>query len=116
MVILACSMPNCDFKTVDSSDVIVIAHLTNLNLAHQLVANNDTNATACNNASWNVHASTWEWKCASDALGDALLKVNTVITTQPVDDVMMAMKSVVIIPVSLGVNRAELSVMHQNAD
>ncbi|KAK7086263.1 hypothetical protein SK128_019662, partial [Halocaridina rubra] len=50
------------------------------------------------------------FKCASDALGYALLKVNPVFTTQTVDEVMRAMKSLAIIPISLEVKRAEFIV------
>ena len=61
-------------------------------------------------------ASVQLFQCASEALGDALLKVNPIITTLPVDEVMKAMKSLAIIPVSLGVKRADFMAMHQNAE
>lgn len=143
MVVLQCDMPNCGFKTVDGSDAIVVALLTNHNLTHQF-----TNAGAhpkgpklerpridmgveCE--TWNAFERRWDnfcrgsgvnaasasvqlFQCASEALGDALLKADPIIATRPVDEVMRAMKSLAIIPVSLGVKRAELVAMHQKAD
>ena len=43
MVILECRLPNCDFKTIDGSDAIVVAHVMNHNLVHQLTTSDDAN-------------------------------------------------------------------------
>ena len=147
-MVLECSLPGCDFKTMDGSDAIVVALLTNHNLAHQLPPTSSTCAATCpkgpklerpridmgvENETWNMFERRWDtfyrgsgidaatasvqlFQCASDALGDALLKVHPTITTLPVDDVLNAMKSLAIIPVSLGVKRADFMVMHQNAE
>ena len=54
------------------------------------------------------------FQCATENLGDALLKTNPTITSQPVKDVLAAMKLLAIIPVSRGVKRAELVNLHQS--
>ena len=56
------------------------------------------------------------FQCAADNLGDALLKADPTVTTLPVAEVMAAMKSLAIIPVSRGVKRAELVAMQQSPD
>ena len=54
--------------------------------------------------------------CASDALGDLILKSDPSITTRSLEEVRQLMKSLAVIPVSIGVIRAELSKMSQDAD
>ena len=56
------------------------------------------------------------FQCASDGLGDALLKVDAEITTKSLDILMTTMKSLAIIPVATGVVRAELLDMKQKRD
>ena len=56
------------------------------------------------------------FQCAADGLGDALLKAEPDITSRPIAEVMVAMKSLAIIPVSRGVKRAELADMNQSPD
>ena len=56
------------------------------------------------------------FQCAADSLGDALLKAEPDITSRPIAEVMVAMKSLAIIPVSRGVKRAELADMNQSPD
>lgn len=148
MVVLECDMPDCSFRTVDGTDAIVVALLTNHNLTHQLATGNDANAAArhkgpklerprinmgVESETWNSFERRWDnfcfgsgidaasapvqlFQCAGDTLGDALLKADPIITTRPVDEVMAAMKSLAIIPVSRGVKRAELVAMHQSPD
>lgn len=148
MVVLKCSLPGCDFETIDGSDAVVVALLTNHNLAHQLPTGSGTNAATCpkgpklerpridmgvENETWNMFERRWDnfyrgsgidtttaslqlFQCASEPLGDALLKVNPKITSLSVDEVLKAMKSLAVIPVSLGVKRADFMAMHQHAE
>lgn len=56
------------------------------------------------------------FQCATEALGDAILKVDPTITDKPVADLLATMKSLAVIPVATGVLRAELLAMHQKRD
>ena len=38
MVVVECSVPHCEFKTLDASEALAIALLTNHGLAHQNTA------------------------------------------------------------------------------
>lgn len=144
MVVLGCSLPGWDFKTIDGSDAVAVALLTNHNLAHQLPTTTATGHRGpklerpridmgVENETWNMLERRWDnfyrgsridattasvqlFHCASEALGDALLKVNPEITTLPVNEVLKAMRSLAIIPVSRGVKRADFMAMHQNAE
>ena len=64
----------------------------------------------------NASASLQLFQCATDSLGDALLKTDPTVTSRPIADVMAAMKSLAIIPISRGVKRAELFAMQQSSD
>ena len=48
------------------------------------------------------------FQCASTALGDALLKVDPVVTQKPLADLMNSMRELAVIPVAIGVVRSEL--------
>ena len=63
-------------------------------------------------------ASNQLYQCCSEseALGDILLKADPDLTTKPIKDVKAAMHSIVVIPISKGVIRAELMQLTQNAD
>ena len=54
--------------------------------------------------------------CTSEALGDIILKSDPTITTKSLKDVTAVMKSFAVIPVAVGVLRAELMQMSQSAD
>ena len=56
------------------------------------------------------------FQCAADSLGDALLKADHDVTSRPIAEVMAAMKSLAVVPVSRGVKRAELTYMQQSPD
>ena len=60
--------------------------------------------------------STQLFQCASEALGDNLLKTDPNITSRPVNDVMAAMRSLAVIPVAKGVIRADLMQLSQGND
>ena len=56
------------------------------------------------------------FQCACPSLGDILLKSHPDIVSQPTNDVMKAMKALAVVPVALGVARAELLAMCQLRD
>ena len=61
-------------------------------------------------------ASTQLFQCASEALGDTILKVVPDVTSLPVDKVLQTMHNYAVIPVATGVIRAELMALVQGAD
>ncbi len=61
-------------------------------------------------------APTQLFQCASEALGDILLKADPNITSRPVEEVMAAMRSLAVIPVAKGVIRADLTQLAQGND
>ena len=56
------------------------------------------------------------FQCADDDLADCLLKVDPKITSRNIDTVLEKMKSLAVIPIALGVLRAELLGMEQKRD
>ena len=56
------------------------------------------------------------FQCADGVVGDALLKVDSDITTRPPDELLEMMKTLAVIPVATGVLRAELLNMKQKRD
>ena len=56
------------------------------------------------------------FQCASESLGDLILKADPDIQTKPVNDVMRVMQTFAVIPVAIGVRRAELMTMRQAPD
>ena len=56
------------------------------------------------------------FQCASDALGDLVLKAHPHIQTETIDIVKKTMRDLAVIPVAIGVRRAELMEMRQSPD
>ena len=56
------------------------------------------------------------FQCSDGDLGDALLKVDANITTQPLNVFLATMKALAVIPMATGVLRAELLDMKQKRD
>ena len=56
------------------------------------------------------------FQCADDALSDSLLKVDPNITDQPLSIIMDMMKTLAVVPVAIGVIRADLLEMKQKRD
>ena len=56
------------------------------------------------------------FQCAEESLGDAMLMVDSDITAKSTNDVLELMKSLTVIPVAIGVLRAELLGMKQKRD
>ena len=53
------------------------------------------------------------FQCASQALGDTMLKSDAQIASKPLPDLLQAMKCLAVIPISTGVLRSELMQMRQ---
>ena len=56
------------------------------------------------------------FQCASDALGDLVLKAHPNIQTESIDIVKKTMRDLAVIPVAIGVRRAELMELRQSPD
>ena len=82
---------------------------------------------------WNVFVRRWEvfrtgsginetsapsqlFQCAGTELGDSLLKANPNIASQPLEQLLAAMRSLAVIPVATCVLRTELLQLHQDRD
>lgn len=82
---------------------------------------------------WNIFVRRWEvfrsesdidgpsipsqlFQFAGPTLGDSLLKANPHVTSQPLEDLLLAMRSLAVIPVATCVLRTELLQMHQERD
>lgn len=56
------------------------------------------------------------FQCAGPTLGDSLLKANPHVTSQPLEDLLLAMRSPAVIPVATYVLCTKLLQMHQEWD
>lgn len=142
MVIVACPAPGCSFKTADLPPE-VIAPLLQIHAQEHLrptvtaskgpKLNRPGIDVGVNEETWNAFVRRWEtfrsgsdisdsasptqlFQCASDSLGDLLLKSDPSITTRSTQEVLTAMRSIAVIPVARGVTRAELTQMSQSSD
>ncbi|KAK3710029.1 hypothetical protein QZH41_012419, partial [Actinostola sp. cb2023] len=146
MVIVTCSVPDCEFQSEDVSEVLAIALLTNHGLAHQNSAPQPKNTAlrgpklerpkvdiGISVEEWNIFKRRWEvfragsgiddssapsqlFQCAGNELGDNLLKANPNATTEPLHQLMAAIRSLAVIPVATSVLRTELLRLHQERD
>ena len=142
MVIVSCPVPGCTYKTEDLPPEIIVQLLNLHALQHsntQITASKGPKLTrptidmGVEEETWNAFLRRWEtfklgsgisedaapiqlFQCASEALGDLLLKADPKITTRKTSDVIKAMKQLAVIPVARGVTRAELLQMRQSSD
>ena len=141
MVVIACTIPTCDFKTDDVSEALAIALLANHGLAHQYTLPNTTGPKlewpkvniGVSTEEWNVFTRRWEvfrtgsgiddesapsqlFQCAENELGDSLLKANPHAESTTLPDLLDAMRSLAVIPVATGVLRTELLQLRQERD
>ena len=142
MVIVHCPVPGCSFETADLSDTVVASLLN----CHASVHNRPQNTASrgpklnrptidmgVNQETWMAFVRRWDtfrigsqisdetaptqlFQCASEALGDLLLKSDPRILMKTVTAVMAAMQSLAVIPVARGVIRAELVRLAQSND
>ena len=148
MVIVSCSVPGCAFKTVDVSEALAIALLSNHGLAHQQPPQRNAEAAPAprgpkllrpqadigmSTEDWNIFVRRWEvfrvgngideqsappqlFQCAGATLGDSLLRLDPNATSRALPELLMAMRSLAVIPVAIVVLRSELLQIKQERD
>ena len=142
MVIVSCPAPGCTYKTEDLPIEAIVPLLNIHALEHsrpQIHAskgpklNRPMVDVGIDEETWNSFVRRWEtfklgsginddaaptqlFQCASEALGDLLLKSDPRLTLKSTETVLIIMKSLAVIPVARGVNRAELFQMSQSND
>ena len=142
MVVVSCPAAGCPYKTDDlpAEIVVPLLNIHALEHARPTVAasrgpklNRPTIELGIDEETWNSFLRRWEafkvgsnisdeaapaqlFQCASEALGDLLLKTDPSLHIRPVDVVISTMRSVAVIPVARGVIRAELIQMNQSPD
>ena len=142
MVAVKCPFEGCSYETDDLPPEIVAPLLNIHSLEHsqpKVAAsrgpklNRPTIDVGVDEETWNAFVRRWEtfklgsdineqaaptqlFQCASDALGDLLLKADPRLTTRSTAEVMESMRSLAVIPVARGVSRAELIKMSQSDD
>ena len=141
-MIVTCSITGCSYKTEDVPPE-VLSSLLNLHaLEHSrppITAsrgpklNRPTIDVGIDEETWNAFVRRWEtfkigsdisdiaapmqlFQCASELLGDLLLKSDPMLPTKSTKTVLTAMQSLAVIPVARGVSRAELFQMNQSLD
>ena len=142
MVVVACPAPGCTYRTDDLPPEIIAPLLSIHAQEHTRPSvpaskgpklNRPVIDVGVNEETWNAFIRRWEtfrrgsdigedsaplqlFQCASESLGDLLLKSDPTITARSTKDVLTAMRSIAVIPVARGVSRAELAQMSQSSD
>jgi hypothetical protein len=134
MVVVECSVPQCDFKTNDVSEALAIALLSNHGLAHQNTVPVVSTQPAptfqgpkleqpkidvgVSTEDWNVFVRRWEvFRTGSGIeLGDSLLKANSNAASGTLNELLATMRSLAVIPVATCVSRTELLQLRQERD
>lgn len=140
-----CPIDGCTYSTGMVPEAVAVALLNTHALSHNVPTATPVNRTTgpkldrpmvedgISLEQWNIFMRRWQvfqtgynlkdvdavpqlFQCASQSLGDALLKVDSKITQQPLEVLMATMKALAVIPVAVGVLRAELLEMHQKRD
>ena len=145
MTVLSCPIPGCGFKTEDV-EVVGAAAILNIHshmhvnsappaapvirgpkLERPKVELNST----CED--WNAFIRRWEifrvgasiadnaapgqlLECTTEQLDNILLRAHPEFTKKTLDDALAALKSIAVIPVAIGVLRADLAAMRQDPD
>ena len=146
MVVIECPIVGCTYSTPDVSEAIGCALLATHTTVHSNTQSTRSQEgvrapqldrpkvdMGVNIEEWNIFTRRWNgfvsgsglnptncssqlFQCAALSLGDALLKSHPNIMSKPTCEVMEAMKSLAVVPVALGVARAELLAMSQQRD
>ena len=138
MVVIKCPIIGCSYETTDCSEAIACVLLTAHTPQHTAKPpatgpkldrpRIDTGITP---EEWNIFKLRWDvfvngsgfdpaasssqlFQCASEELGNSLLKADSSITSKPTADLMKAMKTLAVVAVATGVIRAELVQMKQD--
>ncbi len=148
MVVLACPLPTCEFRT-DDVEVIGAAAILNIHALEHSARTPSAAATAERSKGpkldrpkvdigiateqWNAFLRRWEtfrtgsdiapssapgqlFQCATEKLGDIILRAVPNFTSKSVDEALHIMRSFAVIPVSRGVLRSELAALRQEPD
>ena len=143
MVVVKCPIPGCDYEANEEVASIVAALLNIHALTHTQTSNVSAASQpkldrpridmGVEEEVWNGFVRRWEafrvgsginestapmqlFQCASDSLGDIVLKAHPDIQSKSVTDVMNTLREFAIIPVAIGVRRAELMDLKQAPD
>ena len=143
MVVVQCSIPGCTYETTDAETGVVIALLNLHALSHTQATHPPTPPQpkldrpridiGVEEEVWNGFIRRWEayktgsgiveatasmqlFQCASESLGDLILKADPDIQSKPVKEVRRIMQTFAVIPVAIGVRRAELMQLRQAPD
>ena len=144
MVVLSCPIAQCNFQTADV-EVIGAAAILNLHAqdhtnAAASAASNRVPKLECprlkpnsTREDWNAFYRRWETfrigssippggassqllECATEQLGNVVLRAHPSFTTMSLENALEALMSLAVIPVALGVLRAELAALKQDPD
>ena len=137
MVVIKCPVSGCVYETPDESSDIVCALLNLHSTEHRQPVNTSqhtSNVPKLNRPcidigidpeAWMSFVRRWEtfkigsgipdgaasiqlFQCASEKLGDLMIKADPKLLLKPVEDVLESMESIAVIKVALGTRRAEL--------
>ena len=135
-----CSIEGCSFETTETDPGVIVALLNLHALSHtqpqkpsQPKLDRPRIDIGVEEEVWNGFQRRWEafktgsgivettapmqlFQCASEALGDLMLKADHDIQSRSVEDVMKMMKGFAVIPIAIGVRRAELMQLQQSPD
>ena len=141
MVVVKC--PRCDYETDDVDPQVVVAllnihatfHTQNTTGPHQPQPKLDRPKidVGVEEEAWNSFMRRWEafrlgsgidhttvsmqfFQCATESLGDLVLKYDPGIQTKDIETVITIMRSFAVIPVANGVRRAELMQQTKSSD
>ena len=145
MVVIKCPVNGCVYETPDESSDIVCALLNLHSTEHRQPVNTSqhtSNVPKLNRPcidigidpeAWMSFVRRWEtfkigsgipdgaasiqlFQCASEKLGDLMIKADPKLLLKPVEDVLESMESIAVIKVALGTRRAELMKFTQGHD
>ena len=146
VICIKCSVPDCEFTTGEVSENVAIALLSNHNLAHQAMPRPTVERVprmpqlerpkvgmGVSVEEWIIFTRKWAvfrtgclideasaasqlFQCAEASLADSLLRAHPTVTSQPVAEVLAAMRALAVVPVATCVLRAELLGLRQERD
>eukprot|EP00111_Clytia_hemisphaerica_P020937 TCONS_00061733-protein len=144
MVELQCPVPGCEYQTPAGSSETVACTLLSANSTIHMGGgraripsgpklDRPKVDSGLNQEEWNLFLRRWEafvigsgleanncstqlFQCASQSLGDSLLRSNPGIMNRPTNELLESMKSLAVVAVATCVTRTELMNMHQERD
>ena len=146
MVVINCAYPGCAFQSEDAPEAAACAILQSHAFSHAAPGPNFNRAPSeglkltrpsidvgVSLEAWNVFTRRWQmfrqgsgineasataqlFQCASQILGDSLLKSDAEIVSKPLQELLSAMRRLAVIPVTTGVLRSDLMQMRQVRD